>query len=354
MTNRALLVGINAYPGNELNGCINDVQGMAEFLTSSMGFATSDIRLLCDDRATTSAITERLGWLVQGATNGDRLVLHYSGHGALLPLRDGSGAVTSVHDTICPVDFDFSPEHAITDDDFRGIFQSIQPGVHFAWVSDSCHSGDLARELRQGPPTRPRLFPMPADIAWRLRDANQKGLASTGFPKAIEHLKGALISGCRSDQTSADAFIQGSYHGALTYYLLQELTAGGGLTATLSTVVADVNRALLKDGYSQQPQLRGDPAAAKLPLLATGAAASRTRRITTTAPPTTPKPSLPSQCVELKFSQVPGGNPGALIGQAVQQALAESTGLSVVCDLSGSLQAANGVLTGSVSIVTNP
>ena len=44
--NRALLVGINKYPGAELNGCINDVEDMAQFLVKKHLFKEQEIRLL--------------------------------------------------------------------------------------------------------------------------------------------------------------------------------------------------------------------------------------------------------------------------------------------------------------------
>ena len=37
--NRALLVGINKYPSSPLNGCINDIQDMADFLVGKCKFA---------------------------------------------------------------------------------------------------------------------------------------------------------------------------------------------------------------------------------------------------------------------------------------------------------------------------
>ena len=71
--NRALLVGINAYPGAPLAGCVNDISDMAAHLVENCAFAQSDIRLLTDGRATTTAILDRLNWLVDGAKAGDRL-----------------------------------------------------------------------------------------------------------------------------------------------------------------------------------------------------------------------------------------------------------------------------------------
>ena len=146
--NRGLLVGINAYPGNELHGCVNDVTDMADFLVSHCGFQEDDIRLLTDSRATTSAIEDRLKWLIDGVAPGDRIVFHYSGHGAQFPVRDQSGKVTRVDECICPVDFDWDESHAIRDKQFNQIFSGLPQGVNFTWISDSCFSGDLARELR--------------------------------------------------------------------------------------------------------------------------------------------------------------------------------------------------------------
>src|ERR1700737_1939753 len=122
--NRALLVGINNYPDpqNALRGCVNDITDMAAFLLKPMGFAKADIRLLVDDRATAQSIHYHIGWLVNGVDPGDRVVFHYSGHGAQMALRLPSGDVSVVHDAICPYDFDWTPDHAITDVDFQSLF----------------------------------------------------------------------------------------------------------------------------------------------------------------------------------------------------------------------------------------
>src|SRR5208337_4767119 len=111
--NRALLVGINAYPGQPLNGCVNDVQDMASYIEASRGFGRGDIHLLTDTAATTVAIKSELEWLLRDAGNGDRLLFHYSGHGTTMPTPQ-----RAVVDAICPADFDFTPQHALTAMDF--------------------------------------------------------------------------------------------------------------------------------------------------------------------------------------------------------------------------------------------
>jgi hypothetical protein len=74
VVNRALLVGINAYPGQPLLGCVNDVNDVANFLVDRCGFDSSDVRLVVDDRATTNNIKERLAWLSKGTGIGDRIL----------------------------------------------------------------------------------------------------------------------------------------------------------------------------------------------------------------------------------------------------------------------------------------
>jgi len=265
--NRALLVGINAYPGNELEGCVNDVTDMADFLVSHCGFEEGDIRLLTDARATTGAILERLNWLIDGVKAGDRIAFHYSGHGAQFPIRDNTGKVTRIDECICPVDFDWTEQHAIRDKQFNELFSPVPQGVEFAWVSDSCFSGDLARELLP-PKRRIKALPMPADIAWRMRTAETKGIEPHGFEHIVKNLNLVLVSGCGSRETSADAEINGRPNGALTFYFLQTLSAPNGLTQILEQAVVRTRAALQKNGYAQHPQLEGSGELMGRPFLA--------------------------------------------------------------------------------------
>src|SRR5438445_6932469 len=107
--NRAVLVGINAYPGSPLQGCVDDVNDMAAILNQRYGLSDRNITLLTDNRATKANIIEALQGLMRDAATGDRLLFHYSGHGTEMP---SSGR--TIVDSICPVDFDFTLDHAIT------------------------------------------------------------------------------------------------------------------------------------------------------------------------------------------------------------------------------------------------
>lgn len=259
---RALLVGINAYPApNTLSGCVNDVSDMATLLVSSYGFVEDQVRLLVDARATTDAIRERLLWLTQGARPGDTLLFQYSGHGVLFPLRDASGSVAENHGAICPVDFDWSRERVLLDTDLRALLDTVPAGVEFIYVCDSCHSGDLVRAFERW---QPRSYVVPADIAWRIRTAEAKGLAPSLL---TQHDACALISGCTAQQTSADAVFAGRPNGALTYFLIQALKAADAHQQALPDLVAAVTKALLDQQYEQTPQLRGPDAILSRPFL---------------------------------------------------------------------------------------
>ena len=252
MANRALLIGINSYPDCPLSGCVNDITDMAKFLTTKAGFRAEDIRLLTDARATTREIRTRLDWLVFDLKAGDRILFHFSGHGVQVATRDRKGELDGLDEAVCPHDFDWSDINMIRDKEFYHIFGSIPEGVSAYWISDSCHSGDLQREML--PPNRKekRIIP-PVDIQWRIDAAKEKGLTTP--PKTLPGI--VLISGCKSNQTSADASFNGRANGALSYFLLQELNKPEGLTTPMSTVIATVAIELELKNYTQEPQLEG-------------------------------------------------------------------------------------------------
>lgn len=109
---RALLIGIN-YIGtsSKLNGCINDVHNMRDFLCQQYGFQNTrdTMVVLTDDnpdndyKPTRINILNGMRWLVNGVQPGDSLVFHFSGHGSQAEDRSGD-EVEGFDSTICPLD----------------------------------------------------------------------------------------------------------------------------------------------------------------------------------------------------------------------------------------------------------
>ena len=258
---KAVLVGINIYPDpdNELKGCINDITDMADFITKKKSFKMPDVRLLTDDRATKENITDRLKWLVTGAKSGDQLLFHYSGHGAQMVTRAKTGEPDKLDEVICPYDFDWTDETALRDKEFAKIFSKIPKGVQFIWISDSCHSADLSRGIKKPGMAifKARTMIPPPDIAWRNRSIDATPLKLRELAKTAKMRNLALISGCKSEQESADAVFNKRANGALTYFLLKSLTATSGKKDKLNTLVANINKSLKNAGYEQEPQVEG-------------------------------------------------------------------------------------------------
>ncbi|NJM91053.1 MAG: caspase family protein [Myxococcales bacterium] len=225
MTNRALLVGINSYAEQPLRGCVHDVLDMATLLTERYQFARQDVTLLIDGRATRAAILSRLRALVQSLQPGDRALFHFSGHGVQL-LSSSSEEADGLDEAICPVDYSWNDLSSfLRDKDFRRELASVPDGVSFVWVSDSCHSGTLSRALTRGHDSRPRTLQLPADLEWQVESARRRpAVGPRGLSDAARELPLALLAACQPEQTAADAVFDGRANGALTYFLVKELT----------------------------------------------------------------------------------------------------------------------------------
>jgi hypothetical protein len=256
MAKRALLVGINRYPDpeNALRGCLNDVRQVDELLRVHFGFGGHGaVRLLTDSKATTGAIVSGLHWLVDDASPGDVLVFHYSGHGSQVPDRHGD-EVDGLDEIICPYDLDW--DNPFTDDDLQDIVRGLPASVNLTVILDSCHAGTGLRELpAMGGAARTRWLDPPERLHTPLGD----GLATRRFGARAAECGAILIAGCRSDQSSADADIDGEYHGALTFFLCRAIDEMS-YAASYRAVVARTRRLLQVNGYEQVPQLEG-PAA---------------------------------------------------------------------------------------------
>jgi len=243
---RALLVGINLYPhpADRLSGCVNDAIMMGHILVNNFGFKPgADMRLLVDQRATKKAILTRLEWLLDGARPGDVLVFTYSGHGSQIPDRSGD-ELDQTDECLVPYDHDW--DDPLLDEDLGNIIQRLPSGVNLTIVLDCCHSGTGTREFGPRVPAKKKRILPPPDIQFRavetieIKDGfDADSVTMTDFRhlklqrigQSVEENHGILITGCRADQTSKEAVIDGDHHGALTYALYQSLQKfGGGLT----------------------------------------------------------------------------------------------------------------------------
>ena len=170
----AMLVGINKYPGNALNGCVNDVTNLREMLVNNFGFPAENIVMLTDEEATRANILAKLDGFGSRLHRDDLFVFAYSGHGTLFPdaYSEELDETESLHfendprndnkpffedgkydAAICPVDSrgtsSGKPWHnLILDDELYARFSKFAAqGTFINYLTDSCFSGTQGRDL---------------------------------------------------------------------------------------------------------------------------------------------------------------------------------------------------------------
>jgi hypothetical protein len=261
---KSLLIGIN-YTGSAhaLKGCHSDVDNVAEFL-SYRGYSNDhrDRVILSDNPAvgydspyypTGHNIIAAMDWLVSEPDC--TLFLHYSGHGGQIHDVDGNRS-TGLDDSLVPVDFERNGqisstllhEHLVTNlasrctlfilldcchsgsavelpfvyrsdaDGQINLLDNLRKGAQLVGEAQNLLSGGLrfdkageARELLAGATSFFRGLKHMGD------GGGEEGLQEGEFEDQYGHENRmvTMFSGCRDDQTSADAQIEGQSTGAM-------------------------------------------------------------------------------------------------------------------------------------------
>lgn len=245
----ALLVGINKYKPDlncDLRGCVNDVENMRTVLIEQFNFNPDNIRVVTDERATHNNIIDRLIWLVEHANS--ELIFQYSGHGSQVRDRDGDELNDNLDEILIPYDHNW--DLPLTDDYLGEIFKEIPDSSFLTCLIDACHSGTMTRSLDNPTKQQPRYLAPPKDIQFR-SESKELPIRKIGT-RAIE-LNHVLLSGCRDNQTSADAYIDGKWQGAFTHNLTNHIHPAKTWMDIYSDVLLNVESA----GFTQVPQFSG-------------------------------------------------------------------------------------------------
>lgn len=164
----ALCIGLNrvnpaSYAGwdGKLSGCINDANCMIELLRGQ-GFA---VKKLLDEDATAEAILGSIDDVARVMQPSDLLCVTYSGHGG--QMRDPWGLYGTV-DTLCAYD------RQIIGHELGMLWSSFRSGSRVLFLSDSCHSGTVTRQITGLPPVAEPAKPATLGEGW-----------SVGFPVVI-------------------------------------------------------------------------------------------------------------------------------------------------------------------------
>ncbi|HEV3460035.1 MAG TPA: caspase family protein [Thermoanaerobaculia bacterium] len=284
----ALLIGIDRYdnfpPHAQLEGCVNDVDAMAGMLINRFSFPAGNVERLLNGAATRAGILAALGGLSDRVGPDDVVVIHYSGHGSR---KADPKAPDGMDETIVPSDSGRAPfvNRDILDQEIhRWLLRLTERTGHLTLIFDSCHSGHILRDpfgakgrwveadtRPAGPaepaelaglavPAMPDIDTEPGGAAARGRPADRGGSAAgAGSFRLPLSGKYVLLAGCRSSETSFEVLAEeagGVQHGALSFFLCQELAKAGAVTTFRDVFEAAAPQVSAKYP-SQHPQLEG-------------------------------------------------------------------------------------------------
>lgn len=219
--------------GSDLAGCLNDAENLKVLLMEN-GYTF--IRTMTDEEKnkgtteypTSENVLSAIHTLLSDTKKGDNVVFTYSGHGSHIKCTDGSES-DGEDSEICLYDPHVGFQ-MITDNQLRdSLVEHLPDGVNLLFISDSCFSGTI--------------------LDTRYRYNIKEGIhESLGEKPSNKHA--ISISGCMDNQTSADAYIDGSSQGALTHYFIETFRKMKPNT-TLKQFITDLDHALKKAKFSQ-------------------------------------------------------------------------------------------------------
>ena len=239
----SLHIGVNeidpSHYGTDgkLRGCENDARAM-QGVAATLGYRSV---MLLSREATTDNVRKGIIQAAERLQPGDIFMLTYAGHGAQVP---DAGADEDEGDrrdeTWCLYD------RMLLDDELYNLWERFAPGVRVCVVSDSCHSGSVARFLAENATVISQILAPSRDVLNLIGVAEQPEYRTLDFAIAREvyqrnkplytGIQAAtppreratiaasviLLAACQDNQTAAD----GAANGLFTATLLSVLKSG--------------------------------------------------------------------------------------------------------------------------------
>jgi len=228
---KALMVGINYNNTNiQLNGCINDVNNLKKYLINKHRLQNK-VCILTDNtilKPTKAIILKKYKDLLTNSKSGDTIFFTYSGHGSYINDLNND-ELDGKDELLVSID-----NYIITDDELKDITDKYLPNnVRLFLLFDCCHSGTLM------------------DLKYNYLSKNNYSEIVTN--NSLETKSNVyLISGCRDDQTSMEAYIKRKIQGAMTHAFLNVIKKNKNLS--WKTLLLKMRNQLSKK-FTQVPQL---------------------------------------------------------------------------------------------------
>lgn len=249
----ALVIGVDRYasfPGKSLNGCVNDANAMARFLSEKVQIPSANLRLLLspreetdpNTRATAANIRSAFSAVTAAAGKSDHVVLFFAGHGTQLS-RAAAGGAKDRYYGFLPEDVAKSANGlanvVLGREIYRFLRETEKAGATITVIADTCHSGGATRGVEDDVQTRSLELPALSDVEWQQFTAAHPALDNRDNAVTDATPFGAypggdfvMLTGCldielakewKADVVDTEGKPAVIRHGLLTFSLLEEL-----------------------------------------------------------------------------------------------------------------------------------
>ena len=214
---QSLHIGVNKVDPAHYNGwegtlaaCEFDAEDMRA-LAVGKGFEAS---ILLTKDATAAAVQAEIAAAADRLAAGDIFFLSYSGHGGQVPDLNGDDDADEKDETWVLYD------RQLVDDELYALFARFRAGVRIFMLSDSCHSGSVARDIFDAAvphvvaqamvdAPKPRTKDLPREVqdeTYRANAADYDRIQNENASGEQQELGASLLllSGCQDNQLSLD------------------------------------------------------------------------------------------------------------------------------------------------------
>jgi metacaspase-1 len=249
--NQAVITGINLYrdsPENTLRGCVQDAQNFNLLAQNYLDFDPDGVILLLDSQATAVREKSAVHLVIARSRPGDHILWTHSSHGTNNPeptQADGLEELLCCHDTR-ERDGIWDADTVISAKFIGEVIKKLHPEARMDIVLDCCHApeGNQLRAMGMSY-SRARFLHSSVNMVSRSVVIDPK---PTKMPPNV-----CLWSACESDQTSADAYIDGKWQGAFSASWFKFFKVG----RSRSDIIYYARKWLKDNQYDQIPHLYG-------------------------------------------------------------------------------------------------
>lgn len=267
--NYAIVVGIGDYPEESGWSRIHgdrDVSLVVDMLERN-GFLKENIVCLENDVATKTAIENAFYSLQSCLEQGDRVYVHFSGHGQQVTDMDGDEE-DGKDEAFIPYDAcrkyvqgKYEGEKHIVDDELNAWLSDMSEVVGknglVMVVIDACHSGDATRGIGNGTEEvvvrgTADLFEIPVDVSGN--GAGSSGKMQGGNPATRKRkISWICLSACKSYQNNNEYRSDDGYYGRLSWAMNEVLVPRMNLDELISGIESEFSVLPLPQGPPQTP-----------------------------------------------------------------------------------------------------